>query len=196
VKDFDVPLMAFGRTLVALELTNCTNFQSGTALHIRKFCPQLKSLVLEIDSAEANSNAGLSEAMMEDNNGERNIWTLEHQVQDLQSKLNSLQVQKVTDCSNTLGFLLLCATPRKMIQEVDTNFPYGNPVCYIKSVVQGNHAGCDGKVRPDGEVGGAYSSQPQHGQPSHHPSFRAEPQVPQLEVQRDARIVRRRLGGS
>ncbi len=85
--------MAFGGTLVKLELTNCTNFQSGTALHIRKYCHQLKSLVLEIDSTEANSNSGLSEAMMEDNNGEvNNIWTLEHQVQDLQSRLSTLQI--------------------------------------------------------------------------------------------------------
>ena len=92
VKDFDLPLMAFGRTLTKLELTNCTNFQSGTALHIRKFCASLVSLVLDIDSAAANSNAGLSEAL-DVNDAERNIYTLEHQVQDLQSRLNTLQVR-------------------------------------------------------------------------------------------------------
>jgi len=91
VKDFDLPLMAFGRTLTKLELTNCTNFQSGTALHIRKFCGSLVSLVLDIDSASANSNAGLSEAL-DVNDAERNIYTLEHQVQDLQSRLNTLQI--------------------------------------------------------------------------------------------------------
>ena len=85
--------MAFGRTLTKLELTNCTNFQSGTALHIRKFCASLVSLVLDIDSAAANSNAGLSEAL-DVNDAERNIYTLEHQVQDLQSRLNTLQVKK------------------------------------------------------------------------------------------------------
>ena len=72
--------------------TNCTNFQSGTALHIRKFCACLISLVLDIDSAAANSNAGLSEAL-NINDAERNIYTLEHQVQDLQSRLNTLQVR-------------------------------------------------------------------------------------------------------
>ena len=36
VENFDLPLMAFGPKLVKLELTNCTNFQSGTALNIRK----------------------------------------------------------------------------------------------------------------------------------------------------------------
>jgi len=30
VENFDLPMMAFGRKLVKLELTNCTNFQSGT----------------------------------------------------------------------------------------------------------------------------------------------------------------------
>ena len=92
VKDFDLPLMAFGRTLTKLELTNCTNFQSGTALQIRKFCASLVSLVLDIDSAAANSNAGLAEAL-DVNDAERNIYTLEHQVQDLQSRLNTLQVK-------------------------------------------------------------------------------------------------------
>ena len=37
VENFDLPLMAFGPKLVKLELTNCTNFQSGTALNIRKY---------------------------------------------------------------------------------------------------------------------------------------------------------------
>ena len=97
--------MAFGRTLTKLELTNCTNFQSGTALHIRKFCASLVSLVLDIDSASANSNAGLSEAL-DVNDAERNIYTLEHQVQDLQSRLNTLQVRNdlfgVCDCNDSL----------------------------------------------------------------------------------------------
>ena len=32
--------------LVKLELKNCTNFQSGTALNIRKYCTALQSLIL------------------------------------------------------------------------------------------------------------------------------------------------------
>jgi len=75
VDNFDLPLMAFGAKLVKLELKNCTNFQSGTALNIRKYCCQLKSLILEIDSTDANSNAGLSEAL-----GEQNILTLQNQI--------------------------------------------------------------------------------------------------------------------
>jgi hypothetical protein len=31
---------------VKLELKNCTNFQSGTALNIRKYCTNLQSLIL------------------------------------------------------------------------------------------------------------------------------------------------------
>ena len=61
--------------MVKLELTNCTNFQSGTALNIRKYCPNLRYLRLDIDSAEANSNAGLGEVL-----AEQNIHTLENQV--------------------------------------------------------------------------------------------------------------------
>ena len=103
--------MAFGRTLTKLELTNCTNFQSGTALHIRKFCGSLVSLVLDIDSASANSNAGLSEAL-DVNDAERNIYTLEHQVQDLQSRLNTLQVRNdpfgVCDCNGSLRLCVVC----------------------------------------------------------------------------------------
>ena len=75
VNNLDLPLMAFGPKLVKLELTNCTNFQSGTALNIRKYCGQLHSLRLEIDSTESNSNAGLQEAM-----GEQNLYTLQNQV--------------------------------------------------------------------------------------------------------------------
>ena len=66
---------AFGSKLVKLELTNCTNFQSGTALNIRKYCASLRYLRLDIDSADANSNAGLGEVL-----AEQNIHTLENQV--------------------------------------------------------------------------------------------------------------------
>ena len=102
--------MAFGRTLTKLELTNCTNFQSGTALHIRKFCTSLVSLVLDIDSAAANSNAGLSEAL-DVNDAERNIYTLEHQVQDLQSRLNTLQVRNFPSIVNLEFVARLSNTP-------------------------------------------------------------------------------------
>ena len=43
VENFDLPLMAFGPKLVKLELTNCTNFQSGTALNIRKYYSEYNS---------------------------------------------------------------------------------------------------------------------------------------------------------
>jgi len=91
VENFDLPLIAFGSRLVKLELKNCTNFQSGTALNIRKHCSQLRSLILEIDSTDANSNAGLSEAL-----GEQNIHTLQNQVTNLQDKLNTLQMTMLT----------------------------------------------------------------------------------------------------
>jgi len=91
VENFDLPLMGFGSKLVKLELKNCTNFQSGTALSIRKYCDNLKSLILEIDSTDANSNAGLSEAL-----GEQNIVTLQNQVENLQEKLNTLQMTMMT----------------------------------------------------------------------------------------------------
>ncbi|XP_023341159.1 uncharacterized protein LOC111711133 [Eurytemora carolleeae] len=87
VDNFDLPLMAFGQKLVKLELKNCTNFQSGTALNIRKYCTALQSLILEIDSTDANSNAGLSEAL-----GDQNILTLQNQVSSLQDRLNTLQM--------------------------------------------------------------------------------------------------------
>ena len=61
--------------MVKLELTNCTNFQSGTALNIRKYCCSLRYLKLEIDSTDGNSNAGIQEALQE-----QNIHTLENQV--------------------------------------------------------------------------------------------------------------------
>lgn len=64
--------------------------QSGTALHIRKHCTSLRILILEIDSTEANSNAGLAEAMRDE--VAQNVWSLQNQVQDLQSRLNQLQV--------------------------------------------------------------------------------------------------------
>ena len=67
---------AFGGKLVKLELTNCTHFQSGTALNIRKYCHNLQYLKLEIDSTDANSNAGIQEALQE-----QNIQTLENQVE-------------------------------------------------------------------------------------------------------------------
>ena len=66
---------AFGGNLIKLELTNCTNFQSGTALNIRKYCGNLQYLRLEIDSTDGNSNAGIQEALQE-----QNIHTLENQV--------------------------------------------------------------------------------------------------------------------
>jgi len=99
VENFDLPLMAFGSKLIKLELTNCTNFQSGTALNIRKYCCNLQSLKLEIDSIDANSNAGLQEAV-----GEQNINTLQNQVSTLQEKLNQLQVTML-DVMNKYGNL-------------------------------------------------------------------------------------------
>jgi len=86
VENFDLPLMAFGSKLVKLELTNCTNFQSGTALNIRKYCASLRYLRLDIDSADANSNAGLGEVL-----ADQNIHTLENQVSSLQERLTQLQ---------------------------------------------------------------------------------------------------------
>merc|ERR1711936_1391529 len=82
VENFDLPLMAFGGKLVKLELTNCTHFQSGTALNIRKYCHNLQYLKLEIDSTDANSNQGLQEALEN-----QNIHTLENQVTSLQERL-------------------------------------------------------------------------------------------------------------
>jgi len=86
VENFDLPLMAFGGNLIKLELTNCTNFQSGTALNIRKYCGNLQYLRLEIDSTDGNSNAGIQEALQE-----QNIHTLENQVTSLQERLTQLQ---------------------------------------------------------------------------------------------------------
>ena len=91
VENFDLPLMAFGPKLVKLELTNCTNFQSGTALNIRKYCDNLRYLRLDIDSTDANSNAGIQEALQE-----TNIHTLENQVMSLQERLNTLQTTMLT----------------------------------------------------------------------------------------------------
>ena len=62
-------------------MTNCTNFQSGTALNIRKYCASLRYLRLDIDSADANSNAGLGEVL-----AEQNIHTLENQVTEAFTK--------------------------------------------------------------------------------------------------------------
>jgi len=87
VENFDLPLMAFGPKLVKLELTNCTNFQSGTALNIRKYCENLQYLKLDIDSTDANSNAGIQELALQ----EQNIHTLENQVTSLQERLTQLQ---------------------------------------------------------------------------------------------------------
>jgi len=91
VENFDLALMAFGGKLVKLELKNCTNFQSGTALNIRKYCGNLQSLILEVDSTDANSSAGLSEAL-----GEQNIMTLQNQVSSLQDRLQTLQSTMLT----------------------------------------------------------------------------------------------------
>ena len=84
----DLPLMAFGHTLVKLELKSCLKFQSGSALHIRKYCTNLQTLLLDIENVDSNSNSGISEAF----EGTQNVWTLQHQVMDLQSRLNQLQV--------------------------------------------------------------------------------------------------------
>ena len=73
--DYRYSCQAFGGKLVKLELTNCTNFQSSTALNIRKYCVSLRYLKLEIDSTDGNSNAGIQEALQE-----QNIHTLENQV--------------------------------------------------------------------------------------------------------------------
>lgn len=62
---WNVCLQAFGPKLVKLELTNCTNFQSGTALNIRKYCENLQYLKLDIDSTDANSNAGIQELALQ-----------------------------------------------------------------------------------------------------------------------------------
>lgn len=99
VENFDLPLMAFGPKLVKLELTNCTNFQSGTALNIRKYCTNLQSLRLEVDSTDSNSNAGLQEAV-----AEQNLYTLQNQVSNLQERLDSLQVTML-DVMNKYGCL-------------------------------------------------------------------------------------------
>merc|ERR1719348_298548 len=87
VENFDLPLLAFGHKLVKLELTNCTNFQSGTALNIRKHCSNLEYLKLDIDSTDANSNAGIQELALQ----EQNINALENQVTSLQERLTQLQ---------------------------------------------------------------------------------------------------------
>ena len=79
-------LKAFGSKLVKLELTNCTNFTSGTALNLRKYCAQLRHLRLEVDSADGDTGGGLEGV------GEQNIQQLEHQVSSLQERLNTLQV--------------------------------------------------------------------------------------------------------
>jgi len=99
VENFDLPMMAFGRKLVKLELTNCTNFQSGTALNIRKYCENLQYLKLEIDSTDANSNQGIQEALEN-----QNIHTLENQVTSLQERLTQLQVTML-DVMNKYGNL-------------------------------------------------------------------------------------------
>ena len=83
--------------MVKLELTNCTNFQSGTALNIRKYCPNLRYLRLDIDSAEANSNAGLGEVL-----AEQNIHTLENQVAVLNYNHSPFQLSHFKfDCGHT-----------------------------------------------------------------------------------------------
>ena len=82
----NVIVKAFGSKLVKLELTNCTNFTSGTALNLRKYCAQLRYLRLEVDSADGDTGGGLEEV------GEQNIHQLEHQVSSLQERLNTLQV--------------------------------------------------------------------------------------------------------
>lgn len=98
LENFDLPLMAFGIKLVKLELKACNNFHSGTALHIRKFCPNLKYLSLEIDTTAPNSQANPDILAGGDggnnNGGQQNIWALQNQVDDLQSKLNKLQVRR------------------------------------------------------------------------------------------------------
>jgi len=99
VENFDLPMMAFGNKLVKLELVNCTNFQSGTALNIRKHCENLQYLKLEIDSTDANSNAGIAEALQD-----QNIHTLENQVSSLQERLTQLQITML-DVMNKYGNL-------------------------------------------------------------------------------------------
>merc|ERR1719348_1087495 len=91
VENFDLPLLAFGSKLVKLELTNCTNFQSGTALNIRKYCDNLVYLRLDIDSTDANSNNGIQEALQD-----QNIHSLENQVMSLQERLTQLQTTMLT----------------------------------------------------------------------------------------------------
>ena len=85
---------AFGSKLVKLELTNCTNFQSGTALNIRKYCASLRYLRLDIDSADANSNAGLGEVL-----AEQNIHTLENQVMEALIK-TTFAINRLTMLTN------------------------------------------------------------------------------------------------
>jgi len=98
VENLDLPLMAFGSKLVKLELTNCTKFNTGTALNIRKFCPNLQILRLEVDSIDGNSNAGLNEAV-----GEQNINTLQNQVLTLTERLDQLQ-GRMLDVMDKYGY--------------------------------------------------------------------------------------------
>ncbi len=78
---------------VCLDLRNVCNFQSGTALHIRKYCGNLTNLVLEIDPSDGGGGGNSSGALAEALNAEQqSVWMLQNQVQDLQSRLNQLQV--------------------------------------------------------------------------------------------------------
>ena len=86
--------------MIKLELNNCTNFQSGTALNIRKYCSNLQYLKLEIDSTDGNSNFGLQEALQE-----QNIHTLENQVGYLYIKPMMLMFTDIY-CMQFLEFIV------------------------------------------------------------------------------------------
>ncbi len=86
-QDFDLPLMAFGEGLTCLDLRNVCHFQSGTALHIRRHCPNLVRLTLEIESTDAassSSNAGGGGGGggggADGQAGEQSVWALQNQV--------------------------------------------------------------------------------------------------------------------
>ncbi|CAB4062259.1 unnamed protein product [Lepeophtheirus salmonis] len=98
VDNLDTTLTLIGHNLRKLELRNCTDFQSGAALHIRKNCPQLQSLILEIDNTDADSHGleGVLHVPIEANN----VITLQNHVQDLHSRLDRLQVTMLSVMNN------------------------------------------------------------------------------------------------
>ncbi len=113
--DFEMPLQNFGVTLVRLELTGVRHFQSGSALHIRRCCPNLAFLTLEIESTDAGgsgqgsqgSGQGAGDDPAAQAQGEQSVWALQNQVDDLQSRLSKLQVRRSLKVENLAGAVLL-----------------------------------------------------------------------------------------